>query len=336
MPGTVWDALRRTGEGIAALGLPDPDFFAEPDKRLVTFDATDIELSGGTRGPGRLLRDSVGGSWRWEPKPQITRSVTGIHAWYGDAVGDLRLRAYVTLPWRGQAQLTIDKAGRQRLLGALTECTLSTSVAALSGVRGADLAVGPWEMDNDGGSHQTSSSARYTAAVAGPESRSAVTMKAMINCPNVMQAVVTTAAEVRVDLVAWSQALEAAGSRQDDLRVKLHEVLGLFVNAWAVATTVLPLALVADPASESLVGVPRVEFYLEAPAGTDNPSSDLLNVVDFSAFGNYSNSPLPQMMTALIAPVKIDEEARRIWTIRALIDMAQQFGFVDADADALS
>jgi hypothetical protein len=335
MPGSVWDVLRRTGDGIAALGLPDPDSFADPDKRLVAFDATEVELSGGTWGPGRLLRDSADGSWRWEPKPQVTRSITGIHAWYGDAVGDLRLRAYATLPWRGQSQLTIDKAGRQRLVGALTDCELSKSVAALSAARGAGLAIGAWEMD-DGGRNQTSSSARYAAVVTDADGRPAVTMNAMVNCPNTMQAVVTTAAEVRVDLATWSEVLAAAGARPHDLRVTLHEALGLFVGAWAAATTVLPLALVSDPTAQLLVGVPRVEFYLEAPSGPDDPSPDLRKVVDFSAFGERSNVPLPQLMTALIAPVTNDEEARRTWAIRALIDMAQQFGFVNAEADDLA
>jgi len=208
-------------------------------------------------------------------------------------------------------------------------------VAARSAARGADLAMSAWEMD-DGGRAQSSSSAWYTAAVAGPDGRPALTVKAMINCPSTMQAVVTTAAEVQVDPAAWSEALEAAGAHQDDLRVTLHEVLELFVSAWTAATTVLPLALVTDPTAQLLAGVPRVEFYLESPTGVDGPSPDLRTFVDFSAFGERTSDPLTQMMTALIAPVAIDEDARRIWAIRALIDMAQVFGFVNADADDLA
>jgi hypothetical protein len=339
MPGSVWEALRTAGGGggVEALGLPDAESLPAPTAPVVALDATEVELRGGSLGRGRLIRDPVDLSWRWEPQPQVTLSMSGQHAWSGRPFTGLRLRAYATLPLEGLSSLAIDRAGRERLVKALADSELSRGLTALVESRGAQMELGPWQLDRSQGSYQSSQSAQYVAFMGNSETRAPLAARVALNCPNAMRAVVTASVEIRLHLGAWLLALRSASASEEESRhITLHEVLDLLVAAWNAATSIAPLALTPDAACGPLTGVPRVEFYLESTSqDMDATTPNLDWFIDLSAFGDPPSRGIPLMTTAVIAPVRFDHSDRRVWATNALVAMAHNFGYIEADKEKL-
>ena len=339
MPGSVWKALHNAGGslGVEALGLPDAESLPDPTVPVVAPDATEVALCGGSLGPGHLIRDSASRPWRWEPQPQLTMSMSGQHAWSGEPVTGLLLRAHATLPLQGMSSLGIDKVGRERLLAALENCELSATLEALTLGRGSEFTIRPWQRDRSPSSYQTSTSAQYVAQVEASEGRPAVTTRVTLNCPNAMRAVIMTGVELQIDFTEWSLAIESGASAEIGPLITLREVLDFFVAAWNAATAIVPLGLMRDPQEVPLAGTPKVEFYLESTSReTGTPDSHLDSFIDISAFGEPPNTGWSHMSTAIIAPLKFDESARRVWVTRALVSMANRFGFIDAEESRLA
>jgi hypothetical protein len=343
MSGTLWNEVCALGGGaprdggVAAVGLPLPGTApALIDKR-----ATTVELSGGTWGKGRLVRGDAELPWRWEPEPKTSFEASrGRNQWVvGSENWHVCVRVFAHLPWLTQSELTVEKAGRERLLAALQASELTASLERLSARRGATLPAPRWERARDTHSWHTNTSAHHAAVIpASAGSAPGVTARLRLQCPSGMQQTVTACAEVLFDFGAWHDALQAAGAAPAaDMRLTVEDLLDLLPSCWQAATQIAPLGAVADPASVPLTGPPVVEFYLQSPymQGGVNSNLDLPSFIDLSAFGEQMREQLPEMSISLTAPVDLDRLRRRDIVRRLLVEMAHGFGFIDADEESL-
>ncbi|WP_316745457.1 hypothetical protein [Streptomyces sp. MK7] len=329
MPASVWEALGAAG-GAPQVGMPDQDSFIAPDQPLIERDATLIELSGGSLGPGQLVRANNQQPWQWLPKPHLIQPTgRGHSSWRPTAEPDLLIRAFAVLPWQGQEGFRISKAGRNRLLAALTACEFSQTVAALAGRLGALQPSLKWEREPD--ASQNNRSAQYIAVLPTSPQGPVATARVMLHCPSGIRPVITTAAELRMEIPL------ANSPRQQEIRHDgrpgIADLKQLFVTAWHAATEIAPQTITSDPAAVPLIGQPSVEFSVETST-SDRPSV-LSDVLDLSAFGASSRPSISEMRVAVTAPVGIDRAAQERWVTEALIDMANGHGFVDVDATAL-
>lgn len=349
MNATVWGALASLGTGsgrdggIAAVGLPTPGAPGDPKSALVDEHATAIDLTGGTWGKGRLVRQDEQSPWRWEPTVKTSFDCSrGRNHWIvGPENWHLRIRAYAELPWIASTEPTVGKAGRARLLAALRYCELTACLEQLSVRRGAPLLPRSWERARDPHSRQTNTAAHYECVVAGPDdSARAITARLRLQCPVGMQHTVAACAEIQFDFGPWRDALRAAGAPPmsfDDMRITVEELLDLLPSCWHAAAQIAPLAAHANPSLLPLAGPPVVEFYVQSPfmQGDPNQNLDLPNFADLSVFGEQSREDLPELSLSLTAPVDLDQPKRRAVARRMLLEMAHGFGFIDADEEKL-
>jgi hypothetical protein len=110
-----------------------------------------IRLSGGGWGPGELIQDQPGDTWRWRPAPAVD-STPALQADRWSQIGqpgtepDLVIRVDAFLPWRGALGWRIERRGRQRLQAALPGAALSQSMMTLARSRGIAPARPDWEI----------------------------------------------------------------------------------------------------------------------------------------------------------------------------------------------
>ena len=80
------------------MGYPVPE---AQDTGLVDASSACIDLTGGSWGDGRLVRDVVAGEWSWEPAVRFDlRMSRAATTWTGGTHPQmLRLRAVAKLPW---------------------------------------------------------------------------------------------------------------------------------------------------------------------------------------------------------------------------------------------
>lgn len=343
MSGKLWNEICAIGGGaprnggIAAVGLPLPA--AAP--ALIDKRATMVELSGGSWGKGHLVRDDAQSPWRWEPEPKTSFEASrGRNQWVvGNENWHVCVRVFAHLPWLTHSELTVEKAGRDRLQAALQASELTASLERLSTRRGAAFPPLRWDRARDAHSWHSNTSAHYAATIPASAGRApGVTARLRLQCPSGMQQTVTACAEVLFDFGPWHDALQAAAAAPAaDLRLTIEDLLDLLPTCWQAVTQIAPLGATADPVRSPLSGPPVVEFYLQSPfmQGGVNPNLDLPSLVDLSAFGEQMRKPLPEMSISLTAPVDLDRASRRELVRRLLVEMAHGFGFIDADEESL-
>jgi hypothetical protein len=105
--------------------------------RVITSDRRIISLSGGGWGPGELIQDQPGDTWRWRPVPAVD-TTPALNADRWSQIGqpgtepDLVIRVDVFLPWRGATSWRIEKRGRERLQAAVPGAALSQSMMTVA------------------------------------------------------------------------------------------------------------------------------------------------------------------------------------------------------------
>jgi len=294
-----------------------------------------IRLSGGGWGPGELIQDQPGDTWRWRPVPAVD-STPALQADRWSQLGqpgtepDLVIRVDAFLPWRGASGWRIERRGRERLQAALPGAALSRSMMTLARSRGIGPAQPDWEIltERDGG-RQSERTAQYRCVLPADDGSPAVTAEARLVLPNGYQyQSVQASAALRIRL----GAVEAA-----DPRVSIAELLDSFAAEWETAMLDIPLALVEDPAAVPLGGPPVAELYVRAGEKyvDGRPEyKELPQVMDLSPLGKATGSQLRQGGISVVAPLEASSDERRGLVRQAVARMtANQWGFVEVDDD---
>lgn len=333
--GGVWTALEDASGGLLELGFPILDASVPAAARVIDARVLEVELAGGTRGPGKLVRpphDAAG--WRWQPAITIDmeRARLSKHWPPNEDSCSLRIRAAVTLPWNqpGQA-MSISPDGRSRLESRLADSSLSGAMTALCKNRGGTVVPGPWQVVL-GARSQTSNWATYRAEVAtkyGP----ALAAEVRVSGTTSMQVHPSVYADLQVEYGVWDEAQGMPRGETGLLTVK--ELAAVLDAAWQTASDIAPLALSPHPLQHSLTAVPTVEFHIQSCATSAKLSSGyqtppLTDVIDFSGFGTSDFGRIPDMCVALTAPLGLPAADRLKWVRQALLYLAHAFGYVNA------
>ena len=335
--GEVWQALQRAGSGaigvdaLAAIGFPAPD-----PKVTRMIGASNVDLTGGDWGDGRLVRGADEQGWHWEPAVLFGMNMTRAAGyWTADHTQQLRLRAVATLPWAEADGLAITAQRRAELEQALPFSELADAVTTLSRRRGAALRAAAW---NRGPNRNALDALSYSAVITTPNGRPALSAEVMMVLPSTMNSAVATCAELRLpDLAAWADALAAGGApARQDLRLSVQEVAEFLISAWQAATEILPTLVTTDILGMQWAYPPTVELRLSAehdPSAPTGPQPMLGDYIDLSPLGVSDRGQIPVMAVTITAPPVLSTTDRRADAAEALAYMGQQFGFLDATAD---
>lgn len=331
--GEIWQALREQGSGapdgdaLAALGLPVGD---ADTTRVVGQDATEVALSGGHWGPGRLLR-AAGRGWRWEPDPVVSTETSAVtRNWTGGPnPPQLRARVLAVLPLAGADTAKISPDRLDAVLPRLPFSALAAITTALS--RGRVFA-GSWAPGRNGNASDRLS---YACEITAPDGQLALSAEVMMTLPPASRGfAVVTCAEVRVEnFDAWSRVLDDPAA---DLRWSVDDLVEFFVAAWDTATELLPQLIDGaedgSPASPRWAGVPRVELSIGTESRHDQQAGEqlvLANVFDLEPFGpSDRRDQLTELFVAVHSAPGLDADSRRRLVRSVLVEMAHRYGFM--------
>ncbi|MEV0210833.1 RNA-binding domain-containing protein [Streptomyces sp. NPDC050788] len=331
----VWQAIVEAGrrapggqDSLAAIGFPRLPANSDTPW-VIPADARSVDLDGGSWGAGRLSC-SGRGVWRWQPLPRFSLD-QGRSAEIGTAgqTPALRLRALVNLPWADPGALEVSKPRRRLLEQQLPYSPVAGAVTMLSRRRGTELPAARWERGPFGNSAR---SVGYTCTIAAPDRGPAVKASVMLALPTTMESTVVACADVLIENPeAWAALLGPGG----DTQLGFDEVQAVLLAAWETAAELLP-DVVGDPAGLSWAAPPTTELRMtcEQPAH-NGVLPDLDTHVNLTPLGPNDGGPRSRMaVTITTAPAMVLAERQRLLR-EALVHMARQFGYVDAEVDLL-
>jgi hypothetical protein len=168
--------------------------------------------------------------------------------------------------------------------------------------------------------------------VTAPDGRPAVTAAAMIALPGVMDSAVVSCADVLIeDTAAWAAAL---GGHQG-VPLGFEEVQDVLFHAWETAAEVLP-AVFGDPAVRRWAAPPTTELRLSAERyDVIEVPPALSSVVDFGPLGPGGRGSRQEMAVTITADPSMRRAERQDLMRRAVVHMAQAFGYIQAEAGLL-
>ncbi|MEU6350139.1 RNA-binding domain-containing protein [Streptomyces sp. NPDC047072] len=329
----IWQAIMGAGrhapghDPLAAVGYPVP-----PDGQdtpwVIGPDTRSVDLDGGTWGAGRLTC-SGRGVWRWEPIPSFSLDQgRSAENWTGGQTPALRLRALVTLPWANPHTLQITKPRRTQLEEQLPFTAVVGAVTMLSRRRGADLPAARWER---GASGNSARSVGYACTITAPDGRPALRGSVMLALPTAMNSTVVACADIVIeDPEAWAQAL----GPHEAARLGFDEVQHVLLSAWETAAEVLPDVVGGDPSGQRWAGPPTTELRITCEQPGPNGALPILDTyIDLKPLGPRDGGGRPLMAVTITASPAMERTRRKELLRRALVHMATQFGYVDAEVE---
>lgn len=155
-----------------------------------------------------------------------------------------------------------------------------------------------------------------------------------------MNSALVTCAEVRIeDLAAWARALGAAGAPpRPDLRLSIEEAAEFFAVARQAATEKLAAVVAANASTVLWADPPTVELRLTAERRYDDtprPQPMLDDYIAMDPLGHSDRGQLREIAVTITTPQHLEQSDRRDQTHAALVYMAHQFGFLEADMNHL-
>ncbi|MFE3163381.1 helix-turn-helix domain-containing protein [Streptomyces sp. NPDC059224] len=330
----VWQAIVAAGrhapgqDPLAAIGFPRPPKDTDTPW-VIAADSRSVDLDGGSWGAGRLTC-SGRGVWRWQPLPRF-----GLNQGRSADIGTsgqtpaLRLRAVVNLPWADPDQLEISKPRRTLLEQQLPYSAVAGAVTMLSTRRGAELPAARWERGPFGNSARA---VGYSCTIAGPDGSPALKASVMLALPTTMESTVVACADVLIENpAAWAAALGPGW----DTQLGLDEVQAVLLDTWETAAELLP-DVVGDPAALSWAAPPTTELRITCEQPADNgvlPTLDTL--VDLTSLGTNDGGTRSRMAVTITSEPAMGRAERQRLLREALVYMAGEFGYVDAELDLL-
>ncbi|MFD7899066.1 RNA-binding domain-containing protein [Streptomyces sp. NPDC059743] len=330
----VWQAIVEAGrhapghDPLAAVGYPVPPEGTD-GSWMVGADERSVDLDGGSWGAGRLAC-SGRGVWRWEPLTHFSLNQgRSAENWTSGQSPALRLRAVVNLPWADPGTLEISRPRRQQLEQQLPYSALAGAVTTLSRRRGAELPAAEWSR---GRFSNTARSVSYTCTVSAPDGAPALRAAATLALPTTTDSTVVACADVMIENpAAWASALDIDWGTQ----LSFDEVQALLLGAWETAAELLP-DVVGDPAALRWAAPPTTELRMtcEQPA-ENNVLPALDELVDLEPLGASTDGGRSKMAVTITTAPTMGRGERQSLMRQALVHMAQQFGYVDAEVELL-
>ncbi|MEU6519709.1 RNA-binding domain-containing protein [Streptomyces sp. NPDC046978] len=330
----VWQAIVAAGRNargqdpLAAIGFPRPPKDWDTPW-VIAADSRGVDLDGGSWGAGRLTC-SGRGVWRWQPLPRF-----GLNQGRSAEIGTsgqtpaLRLRAVVNLPWADPDQLEISKPRRTLLEQQLPHSAVAGAVTMLSRRRGAALPAARWERGPFGNSARA---VGYSSTIAGPDGSPALQASIMLTLPTTIESTVVACADVLIENPeAWAAALGTG----HDTQLGLDEVQAMLLATWETAAELLP-DIVGDPAGLSWATPPTTELRMTCEQPADNgvlPTLDTL--IDLTSLGTNDGGTRSRMAVTITSQPAMGRAERQRLLREALVYMAGECGYVDAEVDLL-
>jgi hypothetical protein len=333
----VWDAIRSAGPGqLSSVGYPTVTSTTAP---LIAADVDDVLLDGGTWGPGRLVRGREGG-WRWEPQVAFSRNTRERDRWdRSGARMDLRLRCAARLSWL-PVDLTIDGAGRNRVLTALREGPLPAALTAFADQLGLDPVGTQWERTPPSEGYNDERFLSYRRLIPGPTGRTALGLWTRFQLSDGIQPFVVSLVDIRADFAAISNDDPKNREFQVDPthRLGTSHLQHFFAAAWTAAISALPLAATRNPLTISPAGPSTTELHLNserAPGYGGERVLGLLDMLDLHIWGEPPSEPPSWMSIAVTAPPTLDSTQIADLVAQAMHRMASGFGFLEPDLPSM-
>ncbi|MFB6947468.1 hypothetical protein ACFWGL_42080 [Streptomyces sp. NPDC060286] len=330
----VWQAIVEAGrhapgqDPLAAIGLPRPPEDTDTPW-VIAAGSRSVDVDGGSWGAGRLTC-SGRGVWRWQPLSRFSvNQGRSAENWTAGQTPALRLRAVVNLPWAEASRLKISKPRRTLLEQQLPYSAVAGAVTMLSRRRGAELLAARWERGPFGNSAR---SVGYSCTIAGPDGGPALKASVILALPTTMESTVVACSDV---LVENPQAWAAAVGPRWDTRLGFDEVQAVLLSTWETAAELLP-DLVGAPAGLSWAAPPTTELRMtcEQPAG-NGVLPALSSLVDLASLGTNDGGARSRMAVTITAAPAMSRAQRQSLLREALVHMACEFGYVDAEVDLL-
>ncbi|MFI6415406.1 hypothetical protein [Streptomyces sp. NPDC050585] len=154
----------------------------------------------------------------------------------------------------------------------------------------------------------------------------------MTALPTAMEPTVVACTDVLIENPdAWAAALGPG----EYTPLGFDEVQAVLLAAWETAAELLP-DVVGDPAELSWAAPPTTELRITCEQPVDNGVLPVLDtLVDMSPLGGNDAGPGPQMAVTVTAAPAIDRRERQRLLRKALVHMANAFGYVDAEVSLL-
>jgi hypothetical protein len=327
---SLWDELSAVGYpdrggGITGVGFP---VGSQPPGVFIDRDSKEIELAGGQWGPGRLIRGTLE-QWVWRPDIAFDSLATSDRTAWSLNDGDMDVRFRLAARIRvGGTDMRVTASGRRRMLEALHQSSLNDVILAAARRRGLPADAVAWEETPDPAGHNNTRFATYQAVIPAASDLPALLANVWFMLPGTYTDALSSAADLRVDFAAMRNG--GHGDSESDLRLTVGELTDYFVQAWIVATAILPLAAGVNPLEAPPTGTSRLEIYIqnERPEASGKPRAlRTVDLVDLSAYGQPRNTPLTDLSVGIKFPLGLAESEIKELVQRGLTRMAEDFGF---------
>jgi nucleoside phosphorylase len=339
----VWNEILAAGGGgpaggASGIGFPVARQFGWED--LIGSDSEVVELAGGNWGRtqrGRLVRRPPRAPV-WQPKVCFDSDACKDRDVWTDPTDkrDLRVRVAARIPLLAE-EWRIASAGRARMLAALNDSDTNEVIQRLAERYGIDGNGIPWrEIDEPAGRNNS----RFTAhqvVVAGADDRPALAICARLMVPDGRACELQSTVDLRVDFDAIGAPFSriALSRVPIELRLSLTELTGFFTRAWHLGTMILPLAAAESLLDMPPAGAPRLELYIQSERtvalGGDR-MVPIFDMIDVSTIGTPRNTHLRELAVAVTTPLGLPELEIVPVVNDAMVRMAEDFGFADAEA----
>jgi len=154
----------------------------------------------------------------------------------------------------------------------------------------------------------------------------------MLALPSPTESTVVACAEVMVeDTTTWAAALGADWETQLDL----EEVQAVLLDAWETAAELLP-AIVGNLSTLRWAAPPTTELRLTCEQSAPNGALPTLDTfIDLEPFGPIDRGGRSTLAITVTAAPAMDRTERHDLLRQALVRMAREFGYVDAEVELL-
>jgi hypothetical protein len=319
----AWDGIRRVGGGSAGSGahlVGLPPHAAGGISRYIGPDVAQIPTLGGAWGSG-LMKRQADGLWRWKADLAFDSNAASDTdlALARESPMDVRLRL-VSYASPSDDQVRLSSAGRRRLSAALNQGAFTDLVTRLALGRVGVPQDLEWNPQDDGFGRNDSFGASYQCLITGADGRPAIRGTAQYLMPHLFVGQVAAVVDLEVDFTDMSPSTP----------ISLSELVDSFSVAWSIAHDALPLAM-ADGESSLDAGRPRVSLHVISERPPNTQARPVGELVDLSPFGITTKKRLSQLSLAVLGRGSMAPDERRTVVRAAIIRMAEDAGFVDAD-----
>jgi hypothetical protein len=319
------------GDGIAgggASGIGFPLASKDAHGGYVSSDSESVELAGGKWAKrGRLIRSASSMPVRWQPAIAFdSEAFRDRDTWASstDEV-DLRIRLAARIPlWADEWR--ISSSGRGRLLAEADSSGVVRLLKQLAYGNSSSSAVGSWEELDESFGLNNSRFAAYRISTEQDGSAVPLETRLLLMLPDGR---FTTDLCATVDLNINTNT-RPSPTNSTGTYLTSSDVIEYLVEAWWLATQIMPLAASEDPFSLPPAGAPRLEIYIQTyqrQATDSHTMANVLDYIDFSDFGSPRRAGLDLLSIGVTTPLALTTAEINDVIKQAIVRMVEDAGF---------